>query len=111
MICFEFTITLNIQIFHIFSPPENIIVETINKFCKDFLNSPLLISFRDHQKWFAGILLCECDAISECVVFHNTPLFPFAYSYGSSAQDYKVRKAVSRLESGACFKCDSFVMH
>ncbi|EPB71538.1 hypothetical protein ANCCEY_09360 [Ancylostoma ceylanicum] len=58
-------------------------------FEREYLNSEMMTPIPPDRLYAGGIvLLCE-DERYELVVFHNTPLFPFAYRHGSV-----VRKSV-----------------
>ncbi|KAK6055101.1 asparaginase [Cooperia oncophora] len=71
-----------------------------NEFLRTNLMSPLTPS-----RLYAGglVLLQEDDGLNELIVFHNTPVLPFAYRQGSV-----IRKSLSKLPTGSNILVESY---
>ncbi|WKY11476.1 hypothetical protein Q1695_003217 [Nippostrongylus brasiliensis] len=73
-------------------------------FEKEFLNSNLMGSIDSNRLYAGGLVLIEeSDGFSELIIFHNTPVLPFAYRKGST-----VSKGLSQLPPGSNILVESY---
>ncbi|KAK6755126.1 hypothetical protein RB195_013856 [Necator americanus] len=69
----------------------------------DYVNSAMMATITRDRLCAGGLVLLQEDDHCELIVFHNTPVFPFAYRQGSA-----VRKRLSELPKSSQILVDSY---
>ncbi|ETN82380.1 asparaginase [Necator americanus] len=69
----------------------------------DYVNSAMMATIARDRLCAGGLVLLQEDDHCELIVFHNTPVFPFAYRQGST-----VRKRLSELPKNSQILVDSY---
>lgn len=70
----------------------------------DFLGSSFMSTIASNRMYAGGlVMLQEEGSAYELIIFHNTPVFPFAYCRGSA-----VRKGLSQLPVGHSILVESY---